>query len=72
MEEGDEMLLVSEVAAQIRVTKTTIHRLIDAGELPALRVGLGRGAIRIRRTAWEAYLVACEEAAKSTATADQV
>lgn len=66
MDEADEMLLVSEVAKQIRVTKSTIHRLIDAGVLPALRVGIGKGAIRIRRTAWEAYLEVCEEAAKST------
>ncbi len=67
MEEADEMLFVSEVARQIRVTKSTIHRLINAGELRALRVGRGKGAIRIPRKAWIEYLAACEEAAKSTA-----
>lgn len=65
MEEADEMLLVSEVARQIRVTKSTIHRLIGAGALRALRVGRGNGAIRIPRQAWVEYLAACEEAAKS-------
>jgi excisionase family DNA binding protein len=66
VEEAEEMLLVSEAANQIRVAKSTIHRLIDAGELRALRVGLGKGAIRIPRRAWLEYLEACEEAARST------
>lgn len=65
MDEADEMLLVSEAARQIRVAKSTIHRLIDAGELRALRVGRGKGTIRIPRKAWVEYLAGCEEAAKS-------
>lgn len=70
MEEADEMLLVSEAAAQIRVAKSTIHRVIDAGELRALRVGRGKGTIRIPRKAWADYLAACEEAAKTTPHVD--
>jgi len=66
VEEADEMLLVSEAAKQIRVAKSTIHRLIDAGVLRALRVGRGKGTIRIPKRAWAEYLAACEEAAKST------
>ena len=32
-------LTVAEVASLMRVSKMTVHRLVHAGELPAVRVG---------------------------------
>jgi excisionase family DNA binding protein len=32
-------LTVAEVAAEMRVTKMTVDRLVHSGELPAIRVG---------------------------------
>lgn len=42
-----EYLTVREAADWLRVSKATIRRLIDAGKMPALRVGR---SIRIART----------------------
>jgi len=36
---GESLLTVSEVAETLRVSNMTVYRLINAGELPALRVG---------------------------------
>lgn len=33
------LLMVTEVAALLRVSNMTVYRLINAGDLPALRVG---------------------------------
>jgi excisionase family DNA binding protein len=49
----DTFLTVAEAAAQVRVSKMTIHRLINSGELRALRVGR---SWRISRASWDAYL----------------
>lgn len=65
MTEPNEMLLVPEAAKQIRVAPSTIYRLIEAGELRALRVGRGKGTLRIPVEAWDEYLTTCEEAAKA-------
>ncbi|MFN2556945.1 MAG: helix-turn-helix domain-containing protein [Nitriliruptorales bacterium] len=50
---GDQLLTVSEVAADLRVSNMTVYRLIRGGQLPALRVGRN---YRIRRADLEAYL----------------
>ena len=34
-----EFLTVAEVASMLRVSNMTVYRLINAGELPAVRVG---------------------------------
>jgi excisionase family DNA binding protein len=44
---------VAEVAAVLRVSNMTVYRLINAGELPALRVGK---SYRIRQGDLDAYL----------------
>lgn len=43
---------VAELAARWRVSKMTVHRLVDDGTLPALRIGR---SIRIPRSAALAY-----------------
>jgi excisionase family DNA binding protein len=37
--EAAELLTVAEVAGMWRVSKMTIYRMIDAGEVPAVRIG---------------------------------
>lgn len=46
-------ITVREAATQIKVSKMTIYRLIEAGELPVLRIGR---SMRIPAAAWDAYL----------------
>jgi excisionase family DNA binding protein len=50
---GDRLLMVREVAELMRVSNMTVHRLIKAGDLPAIRVGKN---FRIRRSDVGSYL----------------
>lgn len=54
-----EMVRVRDVAKRMDVHRSTIYRAIEAGHLVALRVGSGRGALRITTEALDAYLGAC-------------
>jgi excisionase family DNA binding protein len=49
----DDLLLVGEVATELRVAKMTVYRLVRAGTLEAIRVGR---SIRIPRRALTAHL----------------
>lgn len=53
MEEHDEWLSIDEVAAQLRVDRRTIARLIKAEQLQASKVGW---QWRIKRSELERYL----------------
>lgn len=44
---------VDEIAAELRVSRMTIYRLVNAGTIPSTRIGR---SIRIRRTDFNAYL----------------
>jgi excisionase family DNA binding protein len=46
LEQQDELLTVREVAAILRVSRATVYKLVEHGELASVRVG---NAIRIRR-----------------------
>jgi excisionase family DNA binding protein len=46
-------LTVTEVAAALRVSNMTVHRLISAGDLSAVKVGR---SVRLRADDVEAYL----------------
>lgn len=46
-------LTVDEVATDLRLSKMTVYRLIDKGQLPAIRVGR---SFRILREQYEAWL----------------
>lgn len=53
-EQGREQLMtVSEVADELRVSNMTVYRLIKAGDLAAIRIGKN---YRIRRSDLEEYL----------------
>jgi excisionase family DNA binding protein len=53
MEDGADLLLVKEAAARLRVTASTVHRLIASGTLKAVKVGKG---VRISRASLDALL----------------
>lgn len=57
--DSDNLIPVTELAKQARVHRTTLYRAIRAGLLPAMRIGVGKGAIRVRPSDWNAYLAAC-------------
>lgn len=53
------LLLVPEVAAQLRESEWTVRQHIRRGELAAFRVGRGaRGAYRVEQRAVDAFLAA--------------
>jgi excisionase family DNA binding protein len=51
---------VAEVAALLDVHPATVYRDIEAGRLKALRVGEGKGALRILPEALSAYFALLE------------
>ncbi|MCR6706579.1 MAG: helix-turn-helix domain-containing protein [Cellulomonas sp.] len=61
------LLLVPEVAAQLRESDWTVRQLIRRGDLVAIRVGRGRrGAYRIEQSAVDAFLSARRTASPTT------
>ncbi len=55
------MLTVKEVAEHLRVSATCVYQLIEKGKLVCHRIGLGRGAIRVRETDLAAFIDGCKE-----------
>jgi excisionase family DNA binding protein len=53
-------LTVRQAAARLEVSSTTIYGLVAAGKLGCIRVGLGRGAIRITEAHIIAFMVGNE------------
>ena len=51
-------LTVREVADRLKVSPGCVYALVTRTELPHLRIGLGRGTIRIREDDLERYLTA--------------
>jgi excisionase family DNA binding protein len=49
----EELLTVAEIARLLRVSKMTVYRLVQSGELSALRVG---GQFRVPVVAVKAYV----------------
>jgi excisionase family DNA binding protein len=62
---ADQLLTVAEVAAILRMNQQTIRNWIDAGTLPAIRIGRG---VRIRRADFNALVNARPAGPGSTAT----
>lgn len=50
-EDLDDLLTPAAVAEALHVTRSTIYRMIDAREFEVVRVGSGRGRLRITRRA---------------------
>ncbi|MFD9734256.1 helix-turn-helix transcriptional regulator [Umezawaea sp. NPDC059074] len=54
---------VKAVAEMLDVSVATIYRAIESGSLRALKVGTGKGALRIPADAIQEYVTACQQAA---------
>jgi excisionase family DNA binding protein len=54
-----ELRTVAEAAGQLRLSDGAIYDLCRRGRLPHLRLGRGRGAIRIAQTDIDGYLERC-------------
>lgn len=52
------LLTVAETSKRMRVSKSTVYREVDAGELRAHRIGPGKGVLRIPEDAVDEYLTA--------------
>lgn len=67
--EGTRMYRVKAVAEMLDVSVATIYRAIESGALRALKVGTGKGALRIPADAIHEYLTACQQAALASVPA---
>jgi excisionase family DNA binding protein len=54
---------VKAVAEMFDVSVATIYRAIETGQLNALKLGLGRGTIRVPQSALEAFARSCDRGA---------
>lgn len=61
--EGTRMYRVKAVAEMFDVSVSTIYRAIEAGHLDVLKIGTGKGSIRITADAIRAFQNECAEAA---------
>ncbi|HEX3332178.1 MAG TPA: helix-turn-helix domain-containing protein [Gaiellales bacterium] len=56
---GSPFLKIPEVAAELRVDRATVYRLIRRGQLPTVQIGTGRGPgqiLRVRADAFERFI----------------
>jgi excisionase family DNA binding protein len=60
---GTRLYRVKAVAEMFDVSVSTIYRAIEAGQLQALRIGSGKGAVRVPEAALGSFEAACVDAA---------
>lgn len=65
--ESTRLYRVRAVAEALDVSAATIYRAVESGALRAVRMGTGKGAVRIPGQAIREYLAACESAAYTAA-----
>lgn len=65
-DEGNRLYRVKAVAEMLDVSPATIYRAVECGALEAVRLGMGKGAVRIAKEAIAAYLKTCRQAAVTT------
>ncbi|MEV0066672.1 helix-turn-helix domain-containing protein [Amycolatopsis sp. NPDC050768] len=68
--ERTRLYRVKTVAESFDVSVATIYRAVESGALRAIRLGTGKGAVRIPGAAIENYLAACESAAATRGVGD--
>ena len=64
---GQRLYRVAEIAARHAVDKTTVYRQIKAGRLEAIRIGTGRGTVRVPAESLAKYEASITAAAADTA-----
>lgn len=52
----DKLLTVKQVSSRLKMDYQHIYRMIEAKILPCVRIGLGRGVIRVKESDLEAYI----------------
>lgn len=50
------MLTVAEVARRLKLSPSCVYRMMKAGDLPVVRVGRGRGRLRVTEEDLQLYL----------------
>ena len=63
---------VAQIAALLDVNQATVYRAIEAGELKALRLGTGRGTIRVMPEALDEYMALSQHRAATAVTLVEV
>lgn len=53
---GARMLRVKAVAEKLDVHVSTVYRLVESERLHAVRIGFGKGAVRIPESSLDTYL----------------
>lgn len=53
MDHDYSLLTVKEIAEELRVSKMTIYRAIEVGQLEAIKIGR---AFRVKRASYEAWI----------------
>ncbi|MEV0073555.1 helix-turn-helix domain-containing protein [Amycolatopsis sp. NPDC050768] len=61
--ETNRYFRVKQLAEMLDVSRATIYRAIESGQLDALKIGTGKGALRIPGQAVNTYLNDCADAA---------
>lgn len=69
--ERTRLYRVRTVAEAFDVSVATIYRAVESGSLRAIRLGIGKGAVRIPGDAIEEYLALCEAAAMRAPQSDE-
>ena len=54
------LLTVKEAAERLTLSQASVYQLCKSGRLQHMRIGTGRGRIRIDEKALEKYLLACQ------------
>ena len=65
--EATRMYRVMDVAGHFEVSVATIYRAIESGQLDALKLGTGRGTLRVTGAAVLAFAEACAPASGTVA-----
>ena len=61
------LLTVRDVANTLNVSASCVYQLIESGNLPHHRIGVGRGAIRMSEADLNEYLSSCHREKMSEA-----
>lgn len=65
---GPRLLKIDEVAAQLRLSRPTVYRLINSGKLASVHVGLA-GFTRVRQDDLDDYVARTRQPATDAASA---
>ena len=55
----ERLLNVAEVADLLNISQSLVYQIVEAGKIPFLRIGHGRGSIRFLSADVRAYLDSC-------------